>query len=101
MAHVSNDYNNTTAGGSACSYSQLGSYNAPYSMGVAAQGKNMSGTYLVPTWDAISYDALTGSPGNCSGYGSIKSAYGANAGRCQTTYSTSVCSGSKPFMPKH
>lgn len=95
MSVPNNDYNNWAAGGAACSYSNLGNYNAPYSMGVAPQGKVISGKMMVPTWDAISYESLVGNPATCTGYGTIKSAYGAGAGSCNTTYTTSLCNGGK------
>lgn len=88
----SGDYTNYTSGPS-CAYSQLSTYNDGYSMQVAPQGKNISGKYIVPTWAPISYDSLTASAPNCSGYNNIESAYGANAASCQTTYRTSVCGG--------
>jgi hypothetical protein len=91
MSVTNNDYNNWSAGGAGCNYSDLMNYTAPYSMGVAPQGKVISGKYLVPTWDAISYDSLVGKSPTCSGYGTITSAYGAGAGNCKTVYSTSLC----------
>ncbi len=94
-----NEYNNWSAGGAGCNYTDLIHYNAPYSMGVAPQGKVIKGKYLVPTWDAISYDSLVGQPATCSGYGTIKTAYGAGAGRCKTVYSTSLCN-TWPWSPE-
>lgn len=102
MAHISNDYNNMTAGGAACSYTNLGHYNTPYSMGVAPVGKPVTGHYIVPQWSAISYDSLTGDSDSCSGYGTINSAYGKGAGRCKTTYTTSVCNATQGHLvPPH
>ena len=75
-----------------CNYSALGSYNNGYSMAVPVQGKQVQGTYIVPTWAPISYDSLS-SGGTCSGYNSIGAAYGQDAGNCQTTYRTSLCGG--------
>jgi hypothetical protein len=89
---MSHEYNNKTAGGSACTYSNLASYNANYAMGVPPMGKPMSGKYVVPTYSPISYDALTGKgPSSCSGYFTIEGAYGKGAGSCQQTYTTSLC----------
>jgi len=93
MSTVSSDYNNYSAGSSACSYAPLGQYTGDYSMGVPFQGKVSSGLYIVPTWGAIGYDALTNKVPNCSGYYDVNSAYGADAGNCQTTYRTSLCGG--------
>jgi len=87
------EYNNMTAGGSPCNYSSLGSYNDPYSMGVKPQGRvPTAGAYIVPQWDAISYDSLIAKVPSCSGYSNIDSAYGKNAGNCNTQYSTMLCS---------
>jgi hypothetical protein len=96
MSTVSSDYVNYSAGGSSCSYAPLGQYSADYSMGVPFQGKLTNGAYVVPTWGAIGYDALTNKVPNCSGYFDVNSAYGADAGNCQTTYRTSLCGGGGP-----
>lgn len=88
---MSGEYNNSMTS-SGCSYASLASYNRGYSMGVAPKGKQISGSYVVPTWSPISVDSLTGRNGpSPSGYGNITSAYGKGAGQCQTTYSTSLC----------
>ena len=87
------EYSGANQGGSSCNYSALGSYQAGYSMDVQPQGKVVTGQYIVPTWDAISYDSLTAKVPSCSGYNNIDSAYGAGAGSCQTTYTTSLCGG--------
>jgi hypothetical protein len=85
------DYNNYSAGGAACSYSNLSNYTANYSMTVPAQGKVITGQYIVPTWSPIAYDSLTSKVPSCSGYSDITNAYGKDAGSCQTTYRTSLC----------
>lgn len=92
MSTVSSDYVNSS-GSAGCNYTSLASYNAPYQMGVPPQGKQISGTYIVPAWGASGYDSLTSTVSNCSGYNSITSAYGADAPKCQTTYTTSLCGG--------
>lgn len=96
MAHVSNDYNNMTAGGASCSYSDLGHYNAGYSMGVAPVGRPSAGKQVVPQWTSISYESLSGDVMNCSGYGTITSAYGKGAGNCKTNYKSVPCN-TKPL----
>lgn len=93
MSTVSSDYVNYSAGSSSCSYAPLGQYTADYQMGVPFQGKVSSGQYIVPTWGAIGYDSLTSKVPSCSGYYDVNSAYGADAGNCQTTYRTSLCGG--------
>lgn len=86
------EYVNYAAGGNSCSYSSLGNYNGPYPMTVPFQGKVTSGSYIVPTWNAIGYEDLTAKNPSCSGYGNIQSAYGADAGgSCQTTYTSVPC----------
>jgi len=93
MSTVSSEYVNYSSGSSACSYAPLGQYNGDYSMGVPFQGKVTNGSYVVPTWGGISYDALTNKVPSCSGYFDVNSAYGSDAGNCQTTYRTSLCGG--------
>ena len=88
---MSHDYTNYTAGGPNCSYADLGAMNRGYSMGVPPQGKVSQGAYIIPSWDAISYDTLTSKVPSCNGYYSIQGAYGKGAGQCQTTYRTSLC----------
>ena len=93
MSTVSSDYVNYSAGSSACSYAPLGNYTGDYSLGVPFQGKISNSKYIVPSWNAIGYNDLTNKVPNCSGYFDVNSAYGANAGNCQTTYRTSLCGG--------
>ena len=88
------EYNNTATSAS-CDYANLGNYSADYSLGVAPQGKVISGAYIVPTWSPISYDSLTAKVPSSSGYNNIESAYGSNAANCQTTYTTSLCGGKR------
>jgi hypothetical protein len=86
------EYTNSAAGSSACSYAPLGQYNASYSMNnVPFQGKVTTGNYIVPSWGAIGYDALTNQTPSCSGYFDIQAAYGADAGNCQTDYTSAAC----------
>jgi hypothetical protein len=83
------EYNNSSTAPS-CAYSSLGDYSQNYSMGVPNQGKVITGKYIVPVFNAISYDSLTSKIPNCSGYNNINSAYGGGQ-NCQTTYRTSLC----------
>ncbi len=94
MSTVNNDYSGMSAGGAPCSYTSLGGYTDGYSMNVAPQGKVSSGVYIVPQWDAITYDSLTAPVPSCSGYSNIDAAYGAGAGSCKTSYSTAMCGSS-------
>lgn len=93
---MSNTEYNNSSGGASCNYADLSNYTDGYSMNIAPQGKSISGHYIVPTWDPISYDSLTGKVGSCSGYYNIDNAYGKNAGNCQTTYRSSLCGKPNP-----
>jgi hypothetical protein len=78
---------------SACGHPTLNNYNQGYNMGMPNPTPS-SGAYIVPTWGAISYDALTGGKNpSCIGYGNIQTAYGGGAATCQTSYTTSLCNG--------
>ena len=92
----SGDYNNSS-GGAACSYASQGNYTADYSMSVPFQGKLSKGMYITPSWGSIGHDDLTNKVPTCSGYFDVNSAYGSNAGNCQTTYRTSLC-GNRPVL---
>jgi len=96
MSVPNGDYNNYSSGGASCNYAALGNYNDGYSMNVRPVGKQSQGSYIVPTWDPISYNSLTGKVPGCSGYYNINNAYGKNAGNCQTTYRTSLCGSQRP-----
>jgi hypothetical protein len=91
----SGDYNNSS-GGAACSYASQGNYTADYSMSVPFQGKLSKGMYITPSWGSIGHADLTNKVPTCSGYFDVNSAYGSNAGNCQTTYRTSLC-GNRPM----
>lgn len=92
MSVPSGDANNYLAGGSACSYGQLGAYNNGYSLGVAPVGKvSQTGKYVVPQWQGVSYDMLTAKVPSCNSYFNVENAYGSSSANCQTTYRTSLC----------
>jgi len=54
-----------------------------------------AGAYVVPTYSAIGYDALThgNAGGGCNNYFNIEQAYGAGAGSCSTSYAVRACGG--------
>lgn len=88
------EYTGSSVKNSSCAYAQLCSYNQGGKM-APVNPKQTSGVYVVPSYGAIGYNALThgqGVPG-CGGYFNIKSAYGAGAGSCNTTYTTKLCGG--------
>ncbi len=90
---MSSEYNN---GGSAgCSYQTLCTYNSNGAMAPVAQSTPV-GYQVVPTYGAISTDALThgGAPG-CAGYFTIQGAYGKNAGKCNQGYVARACDSCK------
>jgi len=90
---------------SSCNYASLSRYNAQY--GGVVSGPDMMappstyppntgvrpGSYIVPAYSAIGYSALQHgqSMPSCNGYFNITSAYGPNAGSCQTQYMNSTC----------
>jgi len=52
----------------------------------------VTGKYIVPRYDAISYDALThGANSGCGGYFNVMQAYGDNAGNCNQRYLSKLC----------
>jgi len=86
-----------TVNGTSCDYVSLANYNSS-SAGTLGNPTYMHATdvvghYVVPNYGSIGYNAL--SHGNttpsCSGYFNITSAYGANAGDCNTQYINSSC----------
>lgn len=85
-----------TVNGSSCSYTSLSNYNssAPGTLGSpAVKRSSVSGSYVVPNYSAIGYDALThnNAPPSCNGYFNISNAYGADAGSGKTNYRMSPC----------
>jgi hypothetical protein len=88
---MSSDYNHSTSGGPSCAYATSRNYSNGYSMDVPPQGKVITGSYIVPTYDAIGYESLTAKVPNCSGYSDINAAYGKDAAKCQTNYRSSLC----------
>ena len=87
-----------TVNGLSCTYANLSNYNSTSQGSLGSpplRAATVSGTYVVPKYAAIRYDAL--SHGNvdpsCSGYFRIKGAYGENAANCNTEYMNSDCTG--------
>jgi hypothetical protein len=97
------EYNNSRVG-SACNFATLSTYNAGSGVGrgdgsglmgnppMMRGSADTSGFYLVPNYTAPGYDTLTHQKaGSCSGHFNITNAYGANADKCDTKYSRSIC----------
>ena|SRR3990167_5449146 len=88
----SSEYTKPTSGGAGCAYQTLCSYNIGGQMAPMGNSKTVSGRYIVPSWDPISYDTLShGGMGSCGSYFNIQNAYGKNAGKCNQSYVTSLC----------
>jgi hypothetical protein len=85
-----------TVHGSSCSYTNLQNYNssAAGTLGKpAVPPTTVSGSYVVPNYSAIGYNALThdAKGPSCTGYFDITTAYGAGAANCDTQYSSRAC----------
>jgi hypothetical protein len=87
-----------TVQGLSCSYVNLSNYNSTSEGSLGSpplRAATVSGSYVVPNYAPIRYDALShgDTQPSCSGYFNIKGAYGANAADCNTEYMTSDCTG--------
>jgi hypothetical protein len=89
------EYNNCTVG-SGCSYTTLSHYNSngQLKVPVPERDQGLSGSYIVPKFGGLGYNALThGQVGSCSGFFNITDAYGKGANNCNTKYVRSLCNG--------
>ena len=87
-----------TVHNSSCSYVNLQNYNSQYAgtlgkPSVGAAARAVSGYYVVPSYSAIGYNALTHGQEqpSCNGYFNITSAYGAGANDCDQQYGNRSC----------
>ncbi len=87
------EYTKPTSGGPGCSYANLCNYNGATEMvNNLRNARPVKGVYIVPGYNAISYDALTlGGRGSCGGYGTIISGYGPGADSCNQQYLSKMC----------
>lgn len=87
------EYNNSPVSGASCSYATLSNYNNSFQgMRPAISPTTVGGKYIVPSYASPGYNALTKvNSGNCTGYGTITSAYGADADTASTTYVYKLC----------
>lgn len=94
MAQYKSEYSRpSVACDSGCGYNSLGCYYGERSVMPALRAGTTKNVFVVPQYSAIGYDALThGQSGSCQQYFNIMSAYGKDAGSCQTRYSTRLCS---------
>jgi len=92
---MSSEYNNSATNGSSCSYNSLGAYYAGAQWTpMPSNAKVVTGHYVVPAYNAPSYDTLGhGLAPTCGGYFNIQTAYGKGASQCNQAYVTSMCSG--------
>jgi len=97
MSSTQYEANSSTIGSGACSYATLSHYNnGSKGMRPPISQSTVSGTYIVPTYDAPGYDTLTGKGcGNCAGYFNIGAAYKSSKdGSCNPIYNSSMsCNG--------
>ena len=90
---MSSEYSQPSSGYSPCSYATLCAYNSGGQMApMPSNARNVSGSYIVPSYSAPGYDTLSRS-GSCAGYYNINSAYGQNSGTCNQQYLSSLCGG--------
>lgn len=86
------DRDNNTPVGRSCSYASLGTYNnGSQGMNPPAPIGGVTGSYIVPAYDAPGYNALTMSGQSCSGYATIGPAYNSNGGDCNQQYVRKLC----------
>ena len=86
------EYTAPIVGSSSCSYNTLGHYYGANSTMAALKPSATKNTYITPAYAAIGYDALThGNSGGCGSHFNIHNAY-PGSDKCQTTYSTRMCS---------
>ena len=88
-----------------CSYATLNSYNSkPCGTMAVASAEATTGYYVVPSYTAPGYDALTHGDkkskceGSAPGFFNIDQAYGQSAGACNQKYHKSHCNQS-PLGP--
>jgi len=97
MSSTHYEINSSVVGGGACSYATLSRYNnGSKGMRPPIPASNVSGTYIVPTYEAPGYDTLTGKGcGSCSGYSNIGVAYKSSKdGSCNPIYNSNMsCNG--------
>ena len=88
------DNSNVSVNGPSCSYASLGGYNGTKKGGVGhpqVAPTTVVGTYIVPDYGAIGYNALTFGGPTCAGYPDITTAYGKGASNCNTKYMSRLC----------
>jgi hypothetical protein len=85
---------NASVNGPSCSYANLGNYNGTSKRAMGhpqVAPTTVAGSYIVPDYGAIGYNALTLGGPSCAGYPDIQKAYGAGASNCNTKYMNRLC----------
>jgi organic hydroperoxide reductase OsmC/OhrA len=79
-----------TVRSSSCFYTTLRHYNK--SQGIELPRSNTEGVQIVPAFNAIGYDTLTGGvQPSCSGFFNIENAYHSTGGNCNQQYVRRLC----------
>lgn len=89
----------TSVSGASCSYASLNNYNSggrkknTGNVGMpSVPATNVVGSYIVPEYGMIGYNALThGNGPSCAGYFDITDAYGKGAANCNTQFMQRMC----------
>ncbi len=89
------EYNNTSVGGSSCSYASLSNYNnGSQGMNPPVPAGTTVGKYIVPDYAPPGYASISSGVPSCSGYRTINQAYGTDAnGNCGTKFVSRSCGG--------
>lgn len=97
-AQYRSEFSKPTVGGSSCEYNTLGNYYGGGGTMAAPLASTLSGVFVTPDYSAPGYNTLLHdqSVPSCGGYFNIQSAYGAGADCCNTSFTTRMCSGTKP-----
>ena len=85
---------NISVNGAYSSYVSLGDYNGVRRGGIGhpqVSATTVTGTYIVPEYGAIGYNALTFGGPTHAGYPDITAAYGKSASNCNTQYMSRLC----------
>lgn len=89
---MSYNQDNNTPVSRSCNYASLSTYNnGSQGMTPPMPAGNVTGSYIVPVFGSIGYNALTMSGQSCSGYATIGPAYNSNGGDCNQEYVRKLC----------
>jgi hypothetical protein len=78
--------------GNSSSYASLSTYNSgSTAMAIPVPAGTVSGSYIVPAYGSIGYNALTHGGNAGSGYNTIGPAYRSDGGDCNQQYVRKLC----------